>query len=227
MLIRIMACKEREENVNKLLLSLGEWATPIWDTDHNSCHTLCRVLDSDEPMLVLEDDIELCENFLKRAMVEIDEHSDSFVMFYSCKNWEKVEAENKRLWIPYNRPFVFTQAYYVPAWIGKKLSKFLETNTYANRHRYSIGINQFLIEEWIDRYLVQPSLVQHIGKVSIWDAGKNFPMHQSKTYRYEDLPIKKEMKLNYNPQKESYVDFLKKKLWIKKKKPSKKKEENK
>jgi hypothetical protein len=86
MLIRIIACKEREDNINKMLSSLPKEATPIWDTDHNSCHTLCRTLDSDEAMLVMEDDIELCENFYKRVMKEINEHPNSFVMFYSCKS---------------------------------------------------------------------------------------------------------------------------------------------
>lgn len=185
MLIRIMALKEREDNIKKMLSSLPKEAEPIWDTDHNACHTLCRVLDSDEPMLVMEDDIELCKNFFEKAMKEIEAHPNSFVMFYSCKKWEEEEAENKKNWKPYNRKFVFTQAFYVPAGIGKKLSEFLKTNKNANNHRYSIWINEYLVQEWIDRYLVQPSLVQHIGFESILDAGMWYPMHQSKTYRYE------------------------------------------
>ena len=166
MLIRIVACKEREDNISKMLSSLPKETTPIWDTDHNSCHTLCRTLDSDEAMLVMEDDIELCENFYKRAMKEIDEHPNSFVMFYSCKSWEIKEAENKANGLPYDRPFVYTQAFY-------------------------LWINEFLVQEWIDRYLVQPSLVQHIWFNSIWEK-RGFVMHQSKTYKYEDdtLPNK-------------------------------------
>lgn len=183
MLIRIMACKEREDNVNKMLSSLGEGVEVIWDTDHNSCHTLCRTLDSDEPMLVMEDDIELCKNFLEKAKKEIEGHSDSFVMFYSCKNWEIIEAKHKEKGEPYNRPFVYTQAYYVPAWIGKKLSEFLKTNFHANHHRYSIWINEYLLANKVDRYLVYPSLVQHIWATSIWEP--NVKMHQSVSYRYE------------------------------------------
>lgn len=182
-----MWCKEREDNINKMLSSLPPETEVIWDTDHNPCHTLQRVVDSDEPMLVMEDDIELCKNFYEKALKEIKEHPESFVMFYSCKQGEIEEAENKKNWIPYNRPFVYTQAYYMPAGIGKKLSKFLETNKRANNHRWSIGINQFLRKEWIDRYLVQPSLVQHIGKESLNEPNKPFHllMHQSITYRYE------------------------------------------
>lgn len=186
MLIRIMACREREDNVNKMLSSLGEWVEVIWDTDHNACHTLCRTLDTDEPMLFMEDDIELCKNFLEKAMKEIEEHPDSFVMFYSCKKWEIEEAENKKNWIPYDRRYVYTQAFYMPKGIWKKLTEFLKDNYRANHHRYSIAISDFLKAEWIHRYLVLPALVQHIGTQSILDADAKYPVfHQSKTYRYE------------------------------------------
>lgn len=181
MLIRIMACKEREDNIKKMLSSLGDGVEVIRDTDHNPCHTLQRVLDSDEPMLVMEDDIELCKDFLKKAKKEIKEHSDSFVMFYSCTGGEELELINKLRWEPYSRTFVYTQAYYVPAWIWKKLSKFLETNEHANNHRWSKWINEFLVQEWINRYLVIPSLVQHIWVDSINEPNR-WPTHQSRTY---------------------------------------------
>ena len=182
-----MACKEREDNINKMLSSLPPETECIWDTDHNPCHTLQRVVDSDESMLVMEDDIELCKNFYEKAKAEIDQRPDSFIMFYSAGAWDVVEAGNKKKWKPYNRPFVFTQAYYIPAGIGKKLKKYLEISSSANNHRWSIGINQFLINNGIDRYLVRPSLVQHIAKDSLNEPDKPFEMvmHQSPTYKYE------------------------------------------
>lgn len=183
MLIRIMACKEREENIKKMLSSLPKETEVIWDTDNNACHTLCKVVDSDEPMLVMEDDIELCKDFFEKATSEITKRPDSFIMFYSSGRWENKMANLKRDNIPYTMPFVFTQAYYIPAWIGKKMSKFLETNHRANNHRWSIGINQFLIKEWIKRYLVYPSLVQHIGYESVLEPWM-FKIHHSKSYKY-------------------------------------------
>lgn len=187
MIIRIMACKEREDNINKMLSSLPKETEVIWDTDRNPCHTLQRVVDSDESMLVMEDDIELCKNFYEKAMAEIEQRPDSFIMFYSCKKWEIEEAENKKNGIPYSRPYVYTQAYYIPAWIWKNLSKYLENNYWANNHRWSIGINGFLTKNKIERYLVQPSLVQHIGKESLNEPDKPFERlkHQSQTYKYE------------------------------------------
>ena len=170
-----------------MLSSLPKETEVIWDTDHNPCHTLQRVVDSNESMLVMEDDIELCKDFFEKAKKEIDDRPDNFIMFYSCKLWEIQESEHKKKGLPYNQPFVFTQAYYIPEWIGKKLSKFLETNERANNHRWSRGINEFLVQEGIVRYLVQPSLVQHIATDSLNEPDIPFKklMHQSKTYKYE------------------------------------------
>ena len=186
MLKRIMACKEREDNVNKMLSSLGEGVEVIWDEDHNACHTLCRALNTDESVLFMEDDIELCKGFLEKAMKEIEEHPNDFVMFYACKNWEIEEAENKKKWIAYNRMFVFTQAFYMPAGVWKWLAEFLKDDFHANHCRYSIWINKYLMKNWIRRYLVLPALVQHIGNTSLLEPDKKtYKMHQSKTYKYE------------------------------------------
>ena len=182
-----MACKEREDNIKKMLSSLPKETECIWDTDHNPCHTLCMVLNSDESMLVMEDDIELCKNFYEKAKAEIKQRPDSFIMFYLSDRSEEPEIMNKKNGRQYNRPFVSTQAYYIPAGIGKRLSKFLEANERANNHRWSRWINEFLIQEWIERYWTCPSLVQHIAKESLNEPDKpfNIIMHQSGTYRYE------------------------------------------
>ena len=180
-----MWCKEREDNINKMLSSLGQPAEVIWDTDHNACHTLCRVLDSDEDMLVMEDDIELCKNFYEKAMKEIEERPDSFIMFYCMWRGEAQAPIHHAKWIPYDLGYVFTQAYYVPKWIGKNLTKFLESSYHANHKRWSIWINLFLKAKWIPRYIVYPSMVQHISTSSILEPTAIFPIHHSESYRYE------------------------------------------
>ena len=108
-------------------------------------------------------------------------------MFYLSSRSEWPEIRNKENGVPYSRPFVSTQAYYIPAGIGKRLSKFLETNEEANNHRWSRWINEFLRQEKIERYWTYPSIVQHIAKDSLNEPDKPFKiiMHQSGTYRYE------------------------------------------
>ena len=79
-----MACKEREDNVQKMLSSLPEETEVIYDNNKNACETLCRVLNSNEAMLVMEDDIELCKDFYKKALKEIKQRPNEFISFYSC-----------------------------------------------------------------------------------------------------------------------------------------------
>lgn len=183
MLIRIMWCKEREDNIKKMLSSLPKETEVIWDTDHNSCHTLQRVVDSNEAILIMEDDIELCKDFYNKALKEIEQRPNEFIMFYSCWIIEATEAKRKEMWQKYPNVAVTTQAFYLPAWLGKELKEFAKTNISCNKHRYSMGIAVFLNNKWIEKYLVLPSLVQHIWKESIipWISHR----HQSKTYKYD------------------------------------------
>lgn len=167
-----------------MLESLWDGVEIIRDKKHDACETLRRVLNTNESVLVMEDDLELCKDFLEKAKKEINQRPDSFIMFYSCKGWELAEAVRKERGLPFNRPYVYTQAYYVPAWIGKRLAEFLKTNEKANNKRYSVGINEFLVNEWVDRYLVQPSLVQHISTDSVLEPWM-WEIHHSVTYKYE------------------------------------------
>jgi len=184
--IKIMACKERKDNVEKMLSSLWKKAEVVRDTDKNACHTLCRALDSDNAMIIMEDDIELCKNFYEKAMNEIEKRPNSFIMFYSSRKQEIDEKENQEKGLPYSRLYVTTQAYYVPSWIWKTLTEFLKTNWHANNHRWSIWISKWLIRNWIERYLVQPSLVQHLNNGSVYKREwVREILHKSWTYKYE------------------------------------------
>lgn len=182
MKIRIMGCKEREDNIKKMLSSLPEETEVIWDKDHNSCHTLQRVLDTDDSILIMEDDIELCKDFFKKAKAEIEKNPDSCVMFY-CSVIEELEERRQKKSKKYWRPHIFTQAFYLPSWIGKDLKKFVKNDERCNKHRYSFWINAYLRDKGIDRHIVLPSLVQHIWKESVIPWISRF--HQSKTYKYE------------------------------------------
>jgi GR25 family glycosyltransferase involved in LPS biosynthesis len=97
-----------------MLSSLPKETEVIWDTDHNSCHTLQRVVDSNEDMLIMEDDIELCKDFYNKALKEIEQRKDTLIMFY-CAVIEEIEKRRDKRDVEYYRPNIFTQAFYLPA----------------------------------------------------------------------------------------------------------------
>lgn len=154
-----MACKERKDNVEKMLADLGHPAEVIRDEKHSAIDTICRALDTDEPLIMMEDDIELCDNFYERAMDIIKDHEDEYVMFYAFGSFE-----HEHSWYNCNQTTT-TQAYYVPGWWWKKMVEFLKQHPQANRPndwRYEIWLGRFLAKNWIKKFIVSPCLVQHL-----------------------------------------------------------------
>lgn len=181
MLIRIMACKEREDNVNKMLSDLWAPAEVIRDEKHDANDTLCRMIDTNEPLIAMEDDIILCNGFLDKVLAEIEKRPDEFIMFYSFWTVEKRHFEDSN----YNWWFAITQAYYIPAWIGKDMAEFLRKDLFSNlkdEWRYDLWMYKFLVQKWIKMHLVKPSLCQHLWGTSLIN-NKTHIKHRSITYR--------------------------------------------
>ena len=182
MLVRIMWCKEREENINKLIPQLWDNVEVIWDQKKDVVDTLCRTFDTDEPMIVLEDDVELCDNFLEKALANIEMHPDCFIMFYWANADDFITYPDEG----YNGPRVWTQAYYIPwgRWIAKWMAEYVvKDEKYTPQGRYSNPMAHYLKDAWVKRHLVKPSLCQHL-----WFWGSLLPWHQhcnhsSRTYK--------------------------------------------
>ena len=182
MLVRIMWCKEREENINKLISQLWDNVEVIRDQKHDVIDTLCRALDTDEDVIILEDDIELCDNFLEKALKEIEQHWNCFIQFYAAnfdefKKYEPEKFKALRVW---------TQAYYVPwwRWICKWMAEYVKADKkYAPQWRYSNPMYQYIEKNWIKMHIVVPSLCQHLWfwhSLIPWHEWCN---HKSRTYK--------------------------------------------
>jgi hypothetical protein len=65
-----------------MLKELPDYTEVIWDQKKDVVDTLTRTFDTDEDMIVMEDDLELCTGFFEKAMAEIEKHPDCFIMFY-------------------------------------------------------------------------------------------------------------------------------------------------
>ena len=159
MLIRIIWCKEREENINKIIDEIWCKVEVIWDKEKNVIETLCRALDTDKDVIILEDDVELCNNFLEKAKAEIKKHKGCFIMFYNANAAEIIEYDDEN----YIWSRVWTQAYYIPKWVAKGMAEYVKNDTeYSPLGRYSNPMYQYLEKCWIKMHLVKPSLVQHL-----------------------------------------------------------------
>ena len=177
-----MGCKKREENINKMLDGLPENTEVIWDEKKDVTDTLCRALDTEEPLLMLEDDLELCTGFFEKAMAEIDKHKDCFIMFYSANAEEAKDFPDEG----YDAPRVWTQAYYIPEWVAKKLIPHIKNDEwYTPRGRYSNPMTFWLKKENVKMHLVKPSLCQHL-----WFGCSLIPWHQN--CNHKSLTYKKD-----------------------------------
>ena len=182
MLIRIMGCKEREENINKMLEELWPEAEVVWDQKHDVIDTLCRALDTEEDVIIMEDDLELCDNFLEKAKAEIEKHKDCFIMFY----WANIDdiRDHPDEW--FDAPRVWTQAYYIPWWrgIGKWMSEWvLKDEYYTPQWRYSNPMCHYLKDAWVKMHLVKPSLCQHLWFWHSLIPNHEHCNHYSRTYK--------------------------------------------
>lgn len=184
MLVRIMWCKEREDNINKMLQGLPENTEVIWDQKKDVVDTLTRTFDTDEDLVVFEDDVELCDWFWEKALAEIEKHKDCFIMFYWANADDFIDYPDEE----YNGPRVRTQAYYIP-WgrgIARAMAEWVQKDEkYTPQGRYSNPMSHCLVAMWVKRHLVKPSLCQHL-----WFGHSLLPNHErcnhfSRTYRKE------------------------------------------
>ena len=184
MLIRIMWCKEREENINKMLEELPKKTEVIWDEKKDVIDTLCRALDTDEDVLIMEDDLELCTDFMKKVKKEIKKHPDCFIMFYWANIDDIINYPDEH----YNWPRVWTQAYYIP-WgrgIARAMAEYVKKDEYYTpKGRYSNPMSHCLVAMKVKRHLVKPSLCQHL-----WFGWSLIPWHQK--CNHKSLTYKKD-----------------------------------
>lgn len=171
--IRIMAHPSRKENVNYILnrLSLSEDSV-VWDdrpgggdATYTARKAWCHPLpEGCTHRLVLQDDIEICENFLNIVEQVAAKHTDKLVSFFHT---EGVMIER------YNRtPKVWGQALMFPVHLIRPCWNFID-NTVLKWYKYDVWRHDTLcIRLWAEHHGIHvintsPSLVQHIGDISL------------------------------------------------------------
>lgn len=128
----------------------------IWDVTRSGFETLQRVLEraGDEPVLIIEDDVELCEDFIYRVEEVIESHSDEVVHFFSVHDIPAGRYPG--------RTFEYTQCFYLPAGDAASLLEFSKTWRWQGRHLRAD--QDMLVRDWLgerEYWIEAPSLVQH------------------------------------------------------------------
>lgn len=135
----------------------------VWDTEHNPYTTWRDLLTraGDEPVIVLEDDIYLCDDWRGKVEAAIAEHPDSVIQFFSLRGAKDAEMGSR--WEP-GRTYIMNQCHYLPAGAAASLLDFLVT-WLEQRPDGETG-HDLAIADWMkstkQRYWLHvPSLVQH------------------------------------------------------------------
>lgn len=107
----------------------------------------------------LEDDVILCEDFVKRVEAEIRKRPDDVIQFFSMR---KDDLTIGSRYIP-GRLFCMNQCYYIPAGMGVELLAYMDRWTRYDEepNAYDYLMADFFKERRIKYWNVCPNLVDH------------------------------------------------------------------
>lgn len=169
--VRIFGVPERIDNItkNKSILGVPDNRVVI-DSRHDGCSKTAKkawgILPSDDHVLVLQDDIELCDSFLYYCGIMIDTHPNAIISLYpgAFPRMEYIKS------LPRRTPYISTkevsgQAIIMPSkYIDQCLASWSD----------DIAGDDIQIRNWsrttdILRLTTIPCIVQHIGHSSVFD----------------------------------------------------------
>jgi hypothetical protein len=152
--------QQRLKNAVNLLNEAG-FAQFIKDEKHDAVDTWTRTLEAagNDPVIVLEDDVQLTPNWREKIEAVIEEHSTQVIQFFSMRGAD--ETVGSRL--EPGRTFMMNQCYYLPAEWAHKLLLWLPSwrELNPNENGYDLAMAAFMKARGEKYWLSVPSLVQH------------------------------------------------------------------
>lgn len=162
---------DRARNAWRLAEATG--GTIVWDRGRNPYKTFLRVLETigDEPAWVIEDDVDLCDDFTARAAEVADTHPDLIIRAFSL---------GTRTGLVPGVEFYSTVCTYYPAGAAAGILAYAAGLTKEDHRREALDqLHDHLVGLWLDStgqsyWLHTPSLVQHrIGPSLIDPRGRD------------------------------------------------------
>lgn len=162
----IKAMRERQTFVDEIREQVPS-AEVCWDEKRCSIDTFLRSMDmvGDEAAIHLEEDIQLCEDFVPKINAAIAERPDTFIQFFSMR---KADLTVGSRW---DRNFLMNQCFYAPPEFSKAIRAYYPIWPDRKLHP---GGPDMLVCDWLKArklayWIHVPSLVDHRVAVSMID----------------------------------------------------------
>lgn len=164
----IRAVRSRQKFVEEILKQIPE-AVVYYDEFGNAreafVHVCDKLIKDDEPCVMLEDDIILCDNFKNKIEKVIAEQPDMLINFFSLSK-KFIEPHYKK-----GREFCMTQCVYFPVGLNRRIVEVYPEWLEVTHHQYLSAVDYLTGYAWGNNrnyFVYCPSLVQHIeGKSMI------------------------------------------------------------
>lgn len=163
----VRAVESRRSYLEELLLQIPE-AQVVFDQYHDPMETFVRALRvaGDDPVIHLEEDAILCENFLDRAIAVISTHIHEVVQFFSMHPDDPIKGAR------YYDHFVGAVCFYLPAQYSSWLADYAPCwpKRFSNPTAVDIMLRHWMRKERNNEphWLCIPNLADHrIGPSSI------------------------------------------------------------
>lgn len=136
--------------------------TVVWDQHHDAFETWQRVLAEAgrDPVIILEDDVVLAENWRNRIEAVIGLHRPNVIQFFSMRQADETVGSR---WEP-GRTFRMNQCYYLPFRAAEDLWAYSQTWRERRPEHptgYDITMAEWMRQSSLRYWLSVPSLVQH------------------------------------------------------------------
>lgn len=184
----VYAVPEREPIVNYLRHHIPNLEV-VWEDGAGAMSTHRRALlhAGEDPIVLMEDDVLLCRDFVQRAEGYVEQYPDTVMTFHSRRGRDLLGTYDIS-----GRPFYNAQMLYLPRGVAARLAAYHPD--YQRQEPLSTGLD-LLIGEWCylnDRKIrvVCPNLVDHLPVVSAIRKGRS-TKRQSRTFQdpeYQHLP---------------------------------------
>lgn len=132
--------------------------------------------------IIMEDDVVLCKDFVKRAKNALKEHPDEIIQFFSMRK-KDLEVGTR---VEPGRNYLMAQCTYFPAEVLKEIIEY-EPTFYKNTTEPH-SPNDVLVQEALHHYkrnyvIYVPNLVDHMEETSMIDSRRS-RKRQSLTFKY-------------------------------------------